>query len=469
MKTTRHRHVKQKLKCLKTEKLKSQRFSVSAFQRLTTRLADSEETLRAIRTGEVDTVMVAGKAGPQVFTLEGAGQPYRVLIESMNEGALMLTADKTILYANQCFARMVQCPLEQVTGSSFRRFLSAEDRATLRSLMKRAAKSGSKIQVLLKAGDGSKMPVQISIRPLARNGDNHATVGMVVTDMTEARRAADQKETLRMYAQACAHAVELERRVEERTGQLLNANHELEAFESSVSHDLRGPLRQVMGFSEILLESYAPQLPEEAQDFLKRIMEGAGKMERMILALLDFSRVGKQSLSLQTVDVSRMWREILAEMTPELGDRRVEVTIGDLPPCHADPILLRQVLVNLLDNALKYSRTRDRSVIEISAVAQPDGASMAYAIKDNGVGFDMTNADKLFTVFARLHATEDFEGTGVGLTTVHRIIQRHGGRIWAESAPDTGATFFFTLGPLPVSPVHSPASSKVKPARRIRK
>lgn len=150
--------------------------------RLRARLADAEETLRAIRSGEVDAVVVAGKHGPQVFTLQGAEHAYRVLIESMNEGALTLTADKMILYANQRFARMVKCPLEQVMGSSFRRFLSAEDRATLRALLKRADKSGSKIQVLLIAGDGSQMPAQISIRPLARNGFNRATIGMVVTD-----------------------------------------------------------------------------------------------------------------------------------------------------------------------------------------------------------------------------------------------------------------------------------------------
>ncbi len=158
---------------------------------LRARLADAEETLRAIRTGEVDTVMVDGKEGSQVFTLEGADHAYRVLIESMNEGALTLTADKMILYANQCFARMVKCPLEQVIGSSLRRFLSAEDQATLRPLMKRAGKSGSKIQVLLQAGDGSQMPAQISIRLLAKHGFHRAPIGMVVTDLTEARRTEE--------------------------------------------------------------------------------------------------------------------------------------------------------------------------------------------------------------------------------------------------------------------------------------
>ncbi len=315
-------------------------------------------------SGEVDAVVVAGKQGDQVFTLEGAGHAYRVLIESMNEGALTLTADQQILYANQCFARMVKCPLEQVMGSSFRRFLSDEDRATLRPLMKLARQSGSKIQVFLNASDGSQIPAQISIRPLAKNGSQTATVGMVVTDMTEARRAASQQETARLYAQVREQAAELECRVAERTSQLLAANQELEAFESSVSHDLRAPLHRIVGFSHLLLESCALLLPADARGYLKKIVSGAGEMEHLIAALLEFSRAGKQSLAIQPVDISRMWREILAEMKPELGDRRIAVTIGDLPPCRADPTLLHQVLVNLLDNALKYSRTRDRSVIE---------------------------------------------------------------------------------------------------------
>jgi len=175
---------------------------------LRARLAEAEETLRAIRSGEVDAMMNTEKKGRQVFTLEGAGHAYRMLIESMNEGALTLTADKTMLYANQCFAKMVKCPLEQVIGSSFRRFLCVEDRATLRSLMKRLRQSGSKIMVLLKACDGSQMPAQISVRPLARNGSKRTTIGMVVTDMTEARR---NEEKLRVLTHRVVQVQELER------------------------------------------------------------------------------------------------------------------------------------------------------------------------------------------------------------------------------------------------------------------
>ena len=176
--------------------------------KLRARLAEADETLRAIRIGEVDTVMVAGKEGSQVFTLEGAGHAYRMLIESMNEGALTLTAKGVILYANQCFAKMVKCPLEQVMGGSFRRFLSAEDRATLLPLLKRADKSGSKIQVLLHAGDGVQLPAHLSIRPLAKNGSKSATFGIVVTDMTEARH---NEEMLRALTHRVVQVQEAER------------------------------------------------------------------------------------------------------------------------------------------------------------------------------------------------------------------------------------------------------------------
>jgi PAS domain S-box-containing protein len=413
-------------------------------------LAEAEETLRAIRNGEVDAVLVAGRSGDQVFTLEGAGHAYRVLIESMNEGALTLTAELVILYANQCFATMVGQPLEQIIGGSLERYLSGADWAALRPLLLSSGEAGTKLQVQLRLGDGRQVPAQISIRLFKSNGSN-ATIGVVVTDMTEAQRVAHQKETERLYAQVLEQAAELERRVEERTRQLSLANLELEAFESSVSHDLRGPLRHVTGFANILIEEHGPQLPPPARAYLDRIIASTEKMDRLITALLEFSSMSKRQLALQSVDVASMWREVLEEMTPDFGTRLIEVTIGALSPCRADPILLRQVLVNLLGNAVKYSRTRERSVITIAAAPQTDGFGWGYSIKDNGIGFDMKDAGRLFTAFERMPSSRAFEGSGVGLTTVSRIVMRHGGRIWADSAPDAGATFFFTLGPPPTT------------------
>ena len=238
--------------------------------------------------------------------------------------------------------------------------------------------------------------------------------------------------------------VELEQRVIERTAQLEAANHELEAFSYSVSHDLRAPLRAVDGFSQALQEDFGPQLPEEGQRQVRTIREGAQRMGALIDDLLAFSRLGRQSLSTPVVvDMDGLVREALEELLPERQGRQVEIRAARLPPSSGDTAMLKQVWANLLSNAIKYTRKRDPAVVEIGSELA-DGETV-YFVRDNGTGFDMRYAHKLFGVFQRLHRAEDFEGTGVGLAIVQRIVQRHGGRVWAESAVDRGATFRFTL------------------------
>jgi signal transduction histidine kinase len=236
---------------------------------------------------------------------------------------------------------------------------------------------------------------------------------------------------------------ELEQRVQERTAELHAANQELEAFSYSVSHDLRAPLRAITGFSRILLEDYAPQLPNEAQHYLKIVDNGGQQMGQLIDDLLTFSRLGRMELRKQLVATADLVRQVLADLQAEQSGQQVEITLGDLLPCRAEPSLLKQVFVNLLSNALKYSRKREVAHIEVGC-REHDGEQV-YFVKDNGVGFDMQYAKKLFGVFQRLHRAEEYEGTGVGLAIVQRIVHRHGGRVWAEAALDQGATFYFTL------------------------
>jgi signal transduction histidine kinase len=239
---------------------------------------------------------------------------------------------------------------------------------------------------------------------------------------------------------------DLENRVRERTAQLEAANAELEAFSYSVSHDLRAPLRAMNGFSRILLENHAADLPADAQRYLNSIRENASHMGRLIDDLLAFSQLGRKELQLQPISSGDLVNRVFEELRPEIGERKVILSVGDLPTVEADPALLRQVYVNLLSNAIKYTRARDEARIEVTASQSGAGSNeIVFCIKDNGAGFDMRYADKLFGVFQRLHRAEEFEGTGVGLATVHRIIQRHGGRIWAEAEVDKGAAFFFTL------------------------
>jgi len=238
---------------------------------------------------------------------------------------------------------------------------------------------------------------------------------------------------------------ELEQRVVDRTAQLEAANRELESFAYAISHDLRAPLRAVNGFAQMLLEEEAAELSSEAQRRLWVIHDRAIHMGRLIDGLLILSRVGRHSLDKVSVSPLDLVREVLEEMQAEQQGRHVEIAIGALPPCVADPVLLKQVYVNLLSNALKYTSKKETARIEVGA-RDGDGTCVYY-VRDNGAGFDPRYIGKLFGVFQRLHLPDEFEGIGIGLSIVQRIIQRHGGRIWAEGAVGQGAAFSFTLSP----------------------
>jgi PAS domain S-box-containing protein len=235
-----------------------------------------------------------------------------------------------------------------------------------------------------------------------------------------------------------------EERVLQRTAELVTANRELESFTYSVAHDLRAPLRHIAGFSGILVEEFSSSLNAEAQRYLERIQSGTRKMGQLVDELLSLARVGRQEPNLQRAGLNSLVKEVVGILEPELVGRRVEWRIAELPFVECDPTLLKQVFQNLISNAIKYSRPRLQAVIEIGQT-EFDGQSAIF-VRDNGVGFNMKYADKLFGVFQRLHRDEDFEGTGIGLATVQRIIKKHQGRVWAEAQVDKGATFYFTLG-----------------------
>ncbi len=243
--------------------------------------------------------------------------------------------------------------------------------------------------------------------------------------------------------------IEIARKAAEAKIQTLNddliaANKELEAFSYSVSHDLRAPLRAVNGFSRILLNDYSEELSEEAARYLNLVNANAAQMGRLIDDLLAFSRLSRQPVKRQQLALAPLVEQVFAELRDPADARAIELVVGAMPPIEADPALIKQVFVNLIGNALKYSGKREQARIEVGC-EQQNGAQV-YFVKDNGIGFDMKYVDKLFAVFQRLHRSEDFEGTGVGLATTQRIIHRHGGRIWAQAEVDQGASFYFTVG-----------------------
>jgi light-regulated signal transduction histidine kinase (bacteriophytochrome) len=237
---------------------------------------------------------------------------------------------------------------------------------------------------------------------------------------------------------------ELEQKVVERTAQLTSANKELEAFSYSVSHDLRAPLRHINGFADLMQSDASIPLNDTSRRYLKTIIESAKQMGRLIDDLLSFSRMGRAELQETTINLNQIIQDVLRDIRMDTEGRNIDWKIATLPEVHGDPTLIRQVLVNLVANAVKYTRKRPQAKIEIGQETL-NGNDPVFFVRDNGVGFDMKYVEKLFGVFQRLHSSDDFEGTGIGLANVRRIVHRHGGRTWAEGAIDQGASFYFSL------------------------
>jgi light-regulated signal transduction histidine kinase (bacteriophytochrome) len=258
-----------------------------------------------------------------------------------------------------------------------------------------------------------------------------------------ANRASIAIENAALYNASQLINAELERRVKHRTEQLEAANNELETFSYSVSHDLKAPLRAIEGFSRVLLEEHSDQMDEEAKRLFNIIISNTAHMSRLIEDLLEFSRVTRTRMNKVKVDMTEMARNVFDELKILENSRNISLSIEELCPADGDPALLKQVWINLIANAIKFTRPRDRALIKIGNKVE-DG-DIIYFIQDNGVGFDMKYSQNLFGVFQRLHKYKDFEGTGVGLALVERIIKRHGGKIWADAKLDEGASFYFTL------------------------
>jgi PAS domain S-box-containing protein len=346
---------------------------------------------------------------------------------------LVRLQDGMILDANEGFARISGYSIEEAVGKTVLElgiWAYPEKRAKFIQDI-RAAGQGNDYPWEFRRKDGVLREALIS--SVAIELDGVPCLISIVRDITDRLRAEEEIRDLNMT---------LERRVRERTAELEEAVREMESFSYSISHDLRAPLRAIAGYARIVEEDYAAQIDAEGKRLLERIAGGAIRMGELIDDLLDFSRIGRAELKKAPVDMQNLAREALGELSEAGGGGR-EVVIGELPQAVADRGLLRQVWANLLSNAVKYSRRSDPARIEIGGAVEGD--ALHYWVRDNGAGFDMAYADKLFQVFERLHRDPGYEGTGVGLAIVARIVQRHGGRVWAEGAPDRGATFHFSL------------------------
>lgn len=384
--------------------------------------------------------------------LRQSEERFHLFVDSVEDYAiLMLDARGHVATWNHGAQRMKGYQPQEILGRHFSCFYPEADRAAGRPerLLKAAAANGRVEDESWRVRkDGSRFWANVVLTALRdRNGELRG-FAKVTRDFSERKRAEDERN------QAEERIVDLNSALAARITELDAANHELESFCYSISHDLRAPLRAIDGFSRIVLKDFASDLPPAAVGYLDDVRANTLQMGRLIDDLLAFSRLSRQPLKKETVDPARLVGDCLRELVPRAPDpqsegRPADVRVGALKECQADPALLKQVWFNLISNALKYSGKSPAPVVEIGCrVARQEGepqGTTIYFVKDNGVGFDMKYAGKLFGVFQRLHRAEDYAGTGVGLAIVQRIVNRHGGRVWAESQPRQGAAFYFSL------------------------
>jgi PAS domain S-box-containing protein len=348
---------------------------------------------------------------------------FRALVAAAPDGVLVAAGDGTILLANAELANLTGWRPEELIGQKVEALVPMEARGSHVARREgfaaqpHARPMGANLQLWAQRKDGTRLAVEIMLAPMVIEGEP-ATIAFV-RDATARRQRQAELEAATIAATA--------------------ANRELEAFSYSVAHDLRAPLRSIDGFAQALIEDNAAQLDEDGKGYLDRIRANAQKMGHLIDDLLALARLSRTELRRERVDLAALVRDAERPLRHAEPERRVEVTVGEKLHAHADPRMLAVVITNLLSNAWKFTRPRSVAHVEIG---QKDGA---FFVRDDGVGFDMEHAANLFAPFKRLHAVRDFEGTGIGLATVARVIHRHGGRIWAEASPGAGATFHFTL------------------------
>ena len=367
--------------------------------------------------------------------LRRSRERYETFIDATDDMAFLKDEQLRYVLVNTANARFLERSADDIRGHTDDELMPPEAAEKCRASDHRALKAGGVVVTAELIGDriyeSRKFPVDL--------GDGRVGVGGYVRDVTEQRRVDAEIRRL---------ANDLERRVEQRTEQLEATNRELESFAYSISHDLRAPLRALDGFSEILLQDYNGVLDEEGRGYLRRIKGAANHMAGLMDGLLQLSRLNREELALEQIDLSRLAGDVVDELRRQEPGRRVDVLIEPGLLAEADPRLMRVALANLIGNSWKFTSRHEQARIEVGAApVTDDHGGVAFYVKDDGAGFDPRYASNLFGAFQRLHTPDQFEGTGIGLATVQRIVHRHGGTVWAEGLVEQGATFWFTLAP----------------------
>lgn len=407
------------------------------------RLAEAGEIMRAIRTGEVDAVLAHGTQGAQLFTLHGADDPYRVLIEEMNEGAVTLSADGSILYCNRRFAALLKTPLEEIASLAFDAFVAPSERARFAALLEAGRTGGSAGEITLCAGDGSAVPLQLALGPLP--AESAAAICLIATDISESR----EKEA--RLLQTMEETIQAEHALEKSNQHLLRKNQEIQNFYHTVSHELKTPLTSAREFISIVLDGLAGPLNETQQEYLGIARESCHRLHVCINDLMDATRLetGKLTLDMKQGSLATLIQQLVTVLTPVAARKQISLTHeiqAGLPDFPFDQDRLMQVLVNLTNNALKFTPENGRVTI-IAGEAPNDPGYFKVCVHDTGCGLAAAEAER---IFERLYQVPNIDGgsaqgVGLGLYICRELVQSHGGKIWVESELGRGSTFCFSI------------------------
>jgi PAS domain S-box-containing protein len=448
-------------------------------------LAEANETLDAIRNGEVDAIVVSGAGGEKVFSISSAETPYRVIIEEMNEGAVVLSADGVVLYCNRRFAELVSVAPEQIAGSWFKQFFQNKDLQKYNDLLQAGLKGKTDGELTyIKNGNTHPIHLHLSFSPLPPEllGDvcimaaditdlkqkeeelrrSHETLEQQVIErtkeLTEAveELANKQRVALKMMNDAVEARNTLDilnkeltfQNVEKvkRAKELENANKDLEQFAYVASHDLQEPLRMISSFTQLLERKYKDKLDQDANEYIHFVVDGASRMQKLLINLLDFSRISTRAKTFVHVDTKTIVGQAISILHQSVSANNALLSCDDLPVVKADEAQILRVFQNLIENAIKFKRKTPGSEFPKIHIACTKQDNMyRFSVADNGIGIEMQYHDKVFSVFQRLHSARDYAGTGIGLSICKRIVERHGGTIWFESVANEGTTFYFTI------------------------
>jgi PAS domain S-box-containing protein len=382
---------------------------------LRARLRETEATLEAIRRGEVDGIVVNGPRGIKLFTLDSPDEPYRLLVEHMNEGAATLSRQGVILYCNNRLAEMVGAPSELLVGASVDTFLRIDGQKWFEKQGEVALPDKIRSRGSLVGRGGSQVPVLISLNEVPLDAKRRGLC-LVATDLTEQVQVEED---------------------------LQRSNAELQQFAYVASHDLQEPLRMVASFTQLLGQRYAGKLDATADEYIHFAVDGAKRMQGLIEDLLGFARVGTQQKPVRRCSSADIVERALKNLWAATQESGASVEVGQLPDVTADERQLESVFQNLIGNAMKFRSPN--SACEIHVSARQDGPNWIFCVHDNGIGIEPRHYDRIFQVFQRLHKKEEYAGNGIGLAICKKVVERHGGRIWVESEPGKGASFFFTI------------------------